>query len=228
MKMKWGALVVDGRGKIGGHVASKNRAGAYLRTKVTPVNPQTTFQSAVRSIFTALSQAWRALTQAQRNAWDSAVSNFTSTDIFGDIKTPTGKNLYLKLNANLDIVSVAAISSPPLPAGAGSVDSLSVVVDESASTAIVTFTPAPVPANTAFILEATAQVSPGRSFLKNEYRILTVLDAAQASPFAAGALYETRFGNIVAGLKIGFRLTPVNKTTGEKGTPLSYETIVVA
>ena len=30
MKMKWGALVVDGRGKIGGQVASKNRAGAYL------------------------------------------------------------------------------------------------------------------------------------------------------------------------------------------------------
>jgi len=47
MKMKFGAIVVDGRGKIGGHVASKNRGGAYLRTKVTPSNPQTGYQAAV-------------------------------------------------------------------------------------------------------------------------------------------------------------------------------------
>jgi len=28
MKIKWGALVTDGRGKIGGQVASKNRSSA--------------------------------------------------------------------------------------------------------------------------------------------------------------------------------------------------------
>ena len=50
MKIKWGALVVDGRGKLGGHVAAQNRGGSYLRTKVTPSNPQTTFQTGVRSM----------------------------------------------------------------------------------------------------------------------------------------------------------------------------------
>ena len=39
--MKFGALVVDGRNKIGGQVASKNRAGAYLRNKVTPSKKRT-------------------------------------------------------------------------------------------------------------------------------------------------------------------------------------------
>ena len=99
MKIKFGAIVVDGRGKIGGHVASKNRGGAYLRTKVTPTNPQTTFQSAVRNRLTAFSQGWRGLTQAQRDAWNAAVSNFSKTDVFGDIKQPTGLNLYVKLNS---------------------------------------------------------------------------------------------------------------------------------
>ena len=37
MKTKFGAIIVAGSGKINGFVASKNRAGAYLRTKVTPV-----------------------------------------------------------------------------------------------------------------------------------------------------------------------------------------------
>jgi hypothetical protein len=47
MKMKFGAIVTEGRGKIGGHVASKNKSGAYLRTKVTPVNRQSVAQSNV-------------------------------------------------------------------------------------------------------------------------------------------------------------------------------------
>jgi len=66
MKIKWGAIVVDGRNKIGGHVASKNRAGAYLRTKVTPVNPNTGYQAGVRNTLSTLSSGWRALEEAQR------------------------------------------------------------------------------------------------------------------------------------------------------------------
>lgn len=228
MKAKFGAMLVDGRGKLGGHVFSKNRGGSYVRTKVSPVNPQTTYQSAVRSLFSTLSQNWRGLTPVQRSAWDSAVSNFTSTDVFGDVKTPTGKNLYLKLNANLDLVDVSPISTPPLPAGAGSVDTLSIAADASASTLTITFTPTPVPADTAFLVEATAQVSAGKSFLKNKYRVLTYIDAAGTSPLAAGTLYETRFGDLTTGLKLGVRLTPINKVTGEKGVPLAAETIVVA
>ena len=73
MKILWGALVVDGRRKIGGQVASKNRGGAYMRNKVTPVNPQTAAQTAIRNRLAGLSQAWRALTAAQRAAWNGAV-----------------------------------------------------------------------------------------------------------------------------------------------------------
>ena len=35
------AIVADIRNKLNGSVFSKNRYGAYVRTKVTPVNPQT-------------------------------------------------------------------------------------------------------------------------------------------------------------------------------------------
>lgn len=69
MKLNWSGFgAVDGRGKIGGHVASKNRSGAYARIKVTPVNPQTTFQQVARNLLTSLSQGWRALTQAQHDS----------------------------------------------------------------------------------------------------------------------------------------------------------------
>jgi hypothetical protein len=103
MKTKFGAIIVDGRNKIGGHVASKNRAGSYLRTKVTPTNPGTTYQVNVRNRLAGISTAWRALTEAQRKAWNVAVSNYARTDIFGDLKNPSGFNLHQQLNNNQSI-----------------------------------------------------------------------------------------------------------------------------
>ena len=228
MKMKFGAIVVDGRGKIGGHVASKNRGGAYLRTKVTPSNPQTSFQAAVRNRLTNFSQSWRGITQNERNAWNSAVSNFTKTDIFGDIKQPSGINLFIKLNSNLDQVQVAALTLPPLPADVPAVISVQAQADQTGQALDVAYGPSPVPADTAFIVEVTAQVSPGRNFLKNEFRVLTFADAAAVTPALLGADYVTRFGALIAGQKIGVRIQPINKITGQKGQALSTSLIVAA
>src|SRR5690606_27930634 len=53
MKVQFSGLgVVAGSGKIQGTVAARNRSGAYLRVKVTPVNPQTTYQQAARQRLT--------------------------------------------------------------------------------------------------------------------------------------------------------------------------------
>lgn len=219
MKIKWGALMVDGRGKIGGHVASKNRSGAYLRTKVTPVNPQTSFQANVRSLFTSLSQGWRTLTSAQRLAWNNAVALFSTTDIFGDLKNPTGKNLYQKLNTNLSTASIAHIPTPPLPVGAGTAAMPTATVTTAGQIISVAFDITPVPANTAFKIEVTPPLSASKSFVKNQFRILTVLAPAVASPYVATAPYALRFGAFVLGQRIWFKITPINTVTGEMGTP---------
>src|SRR3546814_20356183 len=74
-KVKFGALMTDARGKLGGHVFSKNRAGSYLRTKVTPVNPQTSYQTSVRALFGAISPQWSGLSQAVRDSFNGAVAD---------------------------------------------------------------------------------------------------------------------------------------------------------
>lgn len=228
MKAKFGAIVVDGRGKLGGHVFSKNRGGSYMRTKVTPTNPQTSFQAAVRNRLTQFSQGWRGLTQAQRDAWNSAVGNFAKTDVFGDIKQPTGLNLYVKLNSNLDLISQGAISLPPLPSEVEAVLTISVVATVTGAVLDITYTPTPVPTDTTFVIEATAQVSPGKNFLKNEFRVLTINASAATSPADIASLYVARFGTLIEGQKIGVRMYPVNEVTGQKGQALSTTVIVAA
>lgn len=225
MKLNWSGFgAVDGRGKIGGHVASKNRGGAYARVKVTPSNPQTSFQLAARNLLTSLSQGWRSLTQVQRDSWDAAVGSFAKTDVFGNLRNPTGKNLYGALNANLSNIGQAAITDAPLPAGGGEV---------VAGTAVITNGGAKTIAHTddtaghTVQVWATPGVSPGKKFLKNDYRLVTTFAGGAASPANIATAYEARFGEPAVGTRVGIRLVSVNNTTGEAGTPSESTTIVV-
>jgi hypothetical protein len=215
MKAKFGMVVVAGSGKVGGHVASRNRGGAYFRTKVTPVNPQTTPQLNARQRLTTRSQAWRGLTQAQREAWNAAVQAYAKTDVFGDLKNPTGFNLYQKLNNNLVNVGSAAITLPPVPSSIATVTISSLVAAAGAGTLTLNLSGA-VPAATAVKVFATAPQSPGVSFVKSEYRQITTLPAATATPVALGGAFLARFGSWVVGQKIFVKISFVNTATGQE------------
>jgi hypothetical protein len=227
MKMKFGAIVVDGRGKIGGHVASKNRSCAYLRTKVTPVNPNTSSQASVRGTFTDLSQGWRSLTQAQRDAWNAAVAGFATTNIFGDLKNPSGFNLYQRLNNNLISIGEAAIASPPLPSAVGSCVVIGITINTTGSIFVMSFNPDPVPADTAVKVFATSPQSAGKSFAKSEYRQISVMGAAQAAPYDLSNDYISKFGSLgSAGQKIFVKVLPINSVTGQAGAVSSISELV--
>jgi hypothetical protein len=227
MKAKFGAIVVAGSGKINGFVASRNRAGAYFRTKVTPVNPQTSDQNTVRARLTTNAQAWRGLTNEQRAAWNGAVANFAKTDIFGDLKNPSGFNLYVRLNNNLSAAGQSGISAPPVPAAVSTVLLSSAVYDISDGSFEVTLS-GNVPAGTTALIFATPGLSAGVNFVKSEYRLISVQPAATASPIDIIAEYLGKFGAQSAGQKIFVKIVFVNNTTGQTSSPQSLSTIVVA
>jgi len=230
VKAKFGAIVVDGRGKIGGHVASKNRAGSYFRTKVTPVNPQTSAQTTVRNRLSGLSSGWRNLTAAQRIAWNSAVSDFAKTDIFGDLRNPTGFNLYQRLNNNLLTCGEAAITTPPSALAVDAFTSISLAAEDAtvAEDVALTFAPA-VAADHLVKVFATAPMSPGKSFVKSEYRLIAILPNSDTSPADVTAAYQTVFGSTGAvGQKIFVKCVQVEETSGIAGVPIEANTLVVA
>lgn len=226
-KIKLSAIVSQMSGKLNGSVFAKNRGGAYIRTKVTPVNPQSVAQMAVRAALTSLSQSWRGLTAEQRAAWNAAVSNFTSTDIFGDIKTPSGINLFNKLNLNLDNIGVSPISEPPAPVSVGFFSALSITADASSGTVAATFTAEGASAGQTVVVEATPCVSAGKDFVKSEYRVVGTFAGNGTSPQALGAMIVSKFGAMTAGQKLFVRLKFVDNTTGISGQYAAASTIVV-
>lgn len=228
MKVKFGAIVVAGRGKIGGHVASRNRYGSYFRTKVTPVNPSTVFQQAVRNRLSGLSSAWRALTAAQRAAWNASVADYARTDIFGDIKNPSGFNLFQQLNNNLLNISKAQINVPAAPDAVQSLLTLSAAAAEGAGTLALTYTDA-IEADMSFLVRGTPAVSAGKKFIRSEYRQFDVMLSADVTPFSIETEYEARFGDIgAAGMKIFIEMLAINWATGQAGIPLSCSCVIAA
>lgn len=221
-KIKLGAIVVAMSGKLGGHVFAKNTGGAYMRTKVTPINPQTTFQTAVRAVFAAISSAWSSLTDPQRNSFRDKVSEYARTDIFGDLKNPTGKALYQRLNQNLSLTSQPLLNVAPSPAlipqgilsGAAYVTGLSFdifTVGDSQNSKIMAW--------------ATPVLSQGTEFVKNKLRLIIVEDGAVNGAVNMLVAYEARFGAGVPGDNIFVAIRFVNSQG--QASPLQTIKVIV-
>lgn len=84
-------------GKIGGMVFLHGRGGLIIaRALVIPINPQTEYQSAVRSHLTDASRDWGVrLTQAQRDVWEDYAKITPYTNTIGQEVILTGHQMYV-------------------------------------------------------------------------------------------------------------------------------------
>lgn len=226
MRTKFGAVIVAGSGKLGGHVFSKNRSGSYVRTKVTPSNPNTTYQAGARNRFSTISTGWKGISESNRQAWNSAVDGFKGTNIFGDVKTPSGFNLYQKLNNNLSVAGVAAISTPPLPV-ALPVIATGVLAAAHGGAIAVTFTSDPIITASVVAVFATAAISQGKSFVKSEFRFIGLMPAITTHVTTLTTLYNAKFGAVgAAGMKVFVKMMQISNVTGQAGIPVIYGAVI--
>jgi hypothetical protein len=227
-KIKFTGVVAYMRNKLNGSVFSRNRGGAYVRTKVTPLNPQTAAQVGARSLLTNLAQAFRSLTQDQITAWNNATNQWATTDIFGDAVNPTGLALYVRLNANIANAGGTAITTPPVPVGAEALESLSLTAAVTGTTFDIAFTPASVPAGHTMYVESTPMLSPGINNANSRFRFIDTHAAAAASPADMYSAQVAKFGPLVAGQKVFVRAKFIRKSTGEMSLALKASDIVGA
>ncbi len=228
MKIKWGSLVVDGRNKIGGHVASKNRFGSYIRTKVTPSNPRTPAQIAERNRLATLSSAFRALTTEQIAAWNDAAKLYAKTDIFGDLRVNTGLQLYVALNANLLQIGATTINDPPAPINAEVVFVQELSVSKTSNQILLTLSD-DTPATSVMIVKATPALSPGINFVKTELRKIGTVPANSSTPVNITTMYTEKFGAIgEAGQKVFVEVYFIDTATGVASVPQKISAIITA
>ena len=219
-KIKFGMMMTDARGKLGGQVFSKNRAGAYVRTKVTPVNPRTTFQQASRQLLGAISQSWSALTVAQRESFNKAVSDWARTDIFGDLKNPTGKNLFTRLNKNAIGAGFPDVLAAPAKMEIPILEDFQAAVSLPSGSFI--FTSLPALSVGKYQISVTPDLTAGTSFIKNKLRVMGYgVNSAELSVVLDNA-YSDRFGSLVSPLNVWVQLVVV-MPNGQMGVPITVK-----
>lgn len=225
---KFGNIIVDMRGKINGNVYSKNKGGAYVRTRVKPSNPRSTFQTAVRATLTAFSQAWKALTATQIAGWNQGAINFPKSNRVGDRHIINGNSLYVSLNKNLADVGLSGISDCPAPASVDTVAVSTAVADNSSQSLVITLGGA-IPANTSIKVFTSGTVSAGVNSIGTKLRQVSSFNTGHAAALTLTTAYLARFGSIgAAGSKIFYKIVPVNETTGQAGAAISGEIIIQA
>lgn len=226
--VKYTAFVSEIRGKVNGSVFSKNRAGNYIRTKVTPVNPQSTAQQLQRGQLSQMSQAWRGLTQEQRDGWANYASQVPYSDIYGDVKFLSGQMMFVKTNLNLLKVGAATIDNAPTPGDVPQlgITSLTAAADTTPAESILSLVTTITGTDTGVTMAiyATPPVGPGKSFVKNQFRLIgTNTTTAGAKNLLTP--YLAKFGNLIAGNKVFVRIQAVVVATGQVSTPLEVMAI---
>lgn len=222
-KIKFGALLVDMRGKTGGTVYSRNKAGAYSKNKVTPLNPKTQAQQAQRNTLAVYSQAWRNLSPDERRSWSDGSANYPQTDVFGDQYFLAGNMLYNKLNLNLEKVGIAPKTVCPTPEGAPQM-ALSNAVFTATSLEIDISS---VPTGYSAYVMATQCSSVGKTNLNSKLRAIAVLPAGTGGgAYDFISEYTAKFGTPISGQKILFSVEQINETTGESGVPAHITGVV--
>ncbi|MES2394991.1 MAG: hypothetical protein V4549_03270 [Bacteroidota bacterium] len=227
-KIKLGDSIVAISGKSGGRVYSKNRGGSYMKNWVKPTNGRTTAQTLVRTIFTALSQAWAGIGAANQNGWIQASTTFQIKNVFGDLKTLAGNALYIALNKNLADVNIASIDTAPTKVVSTILDTPATVASTGAQTLVATFAGA-IAADIAVKVFASPSLSAGVSTAGAKMRQIDVLDPAQIAAYSATTAYLAKFGTIgPAGNKIFLMFVPVAIANGQLSNTVRQTVIIGA
>jgi hypothetical protein len=226
-KIVFSAVVGDARNKVGGVVFTKSRAGSVVRRKVSPVQPRTTAQSAVRASFTGFSKVWSGtLTSAQRAAWIALAKGTPVKDVFGASIILTGLQLFQQLNRSLATIGVAQILTPPVTLVAEEAGNATIVANHTGP--VLSILPSTFNTGVSdWVIRASPPVSPGKVFIGSKLVVVkfgsTVLAAAQT--FATE--YIAKFGALQVGQQIFASITYVNNTSGAQGRPAQSQTIVI-
>jgi hypothetical protein len=229
--IKMGALAQDVRGSLNGTTFSRNKGGAYVRTKVSPVQPVSSFSSLARALFGTLSQRWGGtLTQSQRQAWIGFAATHTFVNVFGDAITLSGLAMYQSVNRALGQIGKPFLDDPPVtfmsPAVMSSAIAGTVTAGVlSALTQATVLTDAP-PTNYQMYIFATPPLPAGVTPQKSDFRLIDPNPYAHITiTTALLAYYNARFSTpgLTVDSVIWFRLAVLDWDTGALGVGVTVQ-----
>jgi len=226
-KIRFGAVVAAASGSIEGTVFSRNAYGAYARNRSIPVNPDTTYQQAIRAHLAAASTAWGALTANQKAAWETWAQTNPVTDRMGDQQVLAPNAAYIRINHRLLQAGDSTLSVPPVGAQPNALSTMSLNGDIGAGAFDVTFTPA-IGADERMFLHCAVLDSAGITYVKNLTKLVVISAKAVASPYDFQTVCEARFGTLAVGQTLVALAQVFDTLTGQISTHMRASVVLTS
>lgn len=228
--MKYKPLIGDQQsGSMGGITASHNRGGTYFRQRAIPVNPNTPYQQAVRSLMAQLTSAWfNILTADQRTAWEAYAENVPYTDKLGEPRNIGGLGAYVGCNIPRLQAGKTRVDPGPVIYNRGefTAPTIASITAPSALSLGFTVTDEWVDEDDAHLIVLCSRgENASINFFKGPYRYADTVDGDSGTPPTSPAAITVPFV-LVAGQKC-FIQARVSRADGRLSTPFRHVGVVV-
>lgn len=223
--IKFGAVIVDSRGSIGGTTIKGTRAGPVMQNKSRPISRYTPAIAIQRARFAELSRDWwNNLDEGQRTDWRALAAANPLANPWGDEFAVTGLDFYIRTNMTLLAIGEIKIADAPANQTVTALATLSLAVT-SPNDAEITFTATPTPADHVLLIRATPTLSPGINNFDGKFSQLTVGGAGETSPFDIATPWLVKIGEFVAGKNYAIQACLVQIDNGARSAPLIASTL---
>lgn len=216
-------------GKAGGLIFSRGRAGSQIRANVPPAQPRTARQQDSRALMAAICACWRALTGAQRQAWNDFAQSLTFRDKLGQTFVPSGYTTFVKRQrARASIGLYSFLENPPnelrLPAMAFC-SANPVYVNPSTPSGLSGFTLTygpPIQPIYGLLVRASRSLSQAkRNFRQSDWRIVARYVEAPAESVFIGEEWLFIYGSFPPIGSVSFELAVIDPLSGALSVPIS-------
>lgn len=234
--IRFGGVAADVRGSINGQVYTRSRAGAVVRNRTNPIQPDTPAQAEQRGFLQQAADQYQALQVSELIQWDNTASKSERVNRLGETYIPSGKQVFTESYVNqLRWFTKDAIGADP----AGAIATTAAAADANwnlpgisvsnfnitAAAGILTalefdYTLTGLGGNTGAVVTQATPALPATwrtgSAVTRYMREIQVDDTPTTIDLLAS--YIARFGAAaVAGQRIWFRAKAANVTTGFTG-----------
>lgn len=98
MKIRFGMVITDGRGKAGGQYIRKFGTGHVLQNITVPTRRESSVQNVQRLLNAWIFSLWASLADADKIGWGNVAVNLSAYNVFGESRPVSAREAFNKLN----------------------------------------------------------------------------------------------------------------------------------
>lgn len=208
-----GVAIAAASGSIGGTTFSHNKGGPYMRTRAIPTDPSTETQLARRASLSTQSQAWRDLTDAQRDSWTEFGRQNPTTNALGNSILLSGHQNFVAINTRIDLAAGTNLLVPPIVAAPESFTSILQAGDIGMGDVDLAFNNALISGNQIELWGAVLN-SAGVAYVENLYKFVAFSPVDQVTAWDNEADLVAVLGTLSAGQTLHVKAAQYDPATG--------------